>query len=478
MNKQEALAEAYKRGILPPDMASAYEEANKRGLLGAEKEIDAGEKDVDFSFSEMVGNIPSSAANFAGDMVNAVVHPIDTVTAIGNTAIGAAQKLIPGKQSKEQHFDMLADAISGRYGSTDQFKRTLMEDPVGVAADLSGVLGTAGRGAKLAKLGGGDKIERLAMAMDPTNVAVNAMGATGHGAAKMLPNTVPSKLYDSAAKFSTTFSPDKRRQLVDTALNEQIMPTTKGGDRLAGKIDQMGSQLDAMIEQADSTGVMIPKQAVMRHLGELRKDAGGVRIYGGKSLDTIDRVAKDFDLHMKNIGRDSISPSELQAMKQDIYNNINFNRKTGAGKASLTEENALKAMGRAAKESLEQTNPDIKGANQRLGRLLELKEPIEKSAARIENRNILGLDAAAKITAGSAATDGGAGTAAGLAAASLGYPQAKAATALKLNELQNSSALARFANNSEGWAMLRQYLLQGGRLEDLQLDDDQVIAGN
>ncbi|MEM8615304.1 MAG: hypothetical protein AAGF20_00060 [Pseudomonadota bacterium] len=34
--KQEKMAEAYKRGILPPDVAAKYEEAQKRGLVGAD----------------------------------------------------------------------------------------------------------------------------------------------------------------------------------------------------------------------------------------------------------------------------------------------------------------------------------------------------------------------------------------------------------------------------------------------------------
>jgi hypothetical protein len=34
ISREAALTEAYNRGILPPDMASAYEEANRRGLLG------------------------------------------------------------------------------------------------------------------------------------------------------------------------------------------------------------------------------------------------------------------------------------------------------------------------------------------------------------------------------------------------------------------------------------------------------------
>ena len=43
-DKSAYLAEAYKRGLLPPDMKSAYEEAQKRGLLGSTDALQEGRR--------------------------------------------------------------------------------------------------------------------------------------------------------------------------------------------------------------------------------------------------------------------------------------------------------------------------------------------------------------------------------------------------------------------------------------------------
>ncbi|MGX1163736.1 hypothetical protein AB7M16_000002 [Bradyrhizobium sp. USDA 372] len=128
-----------------------------------------------------VRNAPSSLGNFVSDIVQPVLHPIDTATAIKNVGQGYLQKagLISGDDST-QYADAVNQYFANRYGSTEGFKRALAEDPAGVFGDISTVLtggetalarlpGLAGKAAKAAGTAG-----RL---IDPLNVVTKPLAA-------------------------------------------------------------------------------------------------------------------------------------------------------------------------------------------------------------------------------------------------------------------------------------------------------------
>jgi hypothetical protein len=100
-------------------------------------------------------NAPGSAANFYGDIVQAVTSPIDTLRSTFQLAGGAAFSALPqGAQNwlmsvandpaKVQESINMARNVGGfyadRYGTGEGFRRALAEDPVGVAADFSTIL--------------------------------------------------------------------------------------------------------------------------------------------------------------------------------------------------------------------------------------------------------------------------------------------------------------------------------------------------
>jgi len=100
-----------------------------------------------------------SGGEFIGSIANAVMHPIETVKALGGLAIGAGQKMIPGVQPQERYVDSLANVYRDRYGSPDLAKTTLLEDPVGALADLAML--ASGGGAAAAKIGQVGRVGRL-----------------------------------------------------------------------------------------------------------------------------------------------------------------------------------------------------------------------------------------------------------------------------------------------------------------------------
>ena len=109
----------------------------------------------DRSLGGFAGNVIKSGYNVAKGVVGAVMHPLDTATTIADIGAGALQKAVPqGVADFINKFDSnpeaavraskVANAVGGmyadRYGSVEGIKKTLYEDPVGAAADLSTIL--------------------------------------------------------------------------------------------------------------------------------------------------------------------------------------------------------------------------------------------------------------------------------------------------------------------------------------------------
>lgn len=114
-----------------------------------------------------LGNLWNSTKNLVGGLANVVVHPIDTLTNLGKTALGAVEK-VAGEpaDSNTAAFDNLVHFFGQRYGGSSvgevatNIGKTAYTDPVGFLADLStvltggsAVLGTAGKVADIGKIG-------------------------------------------------------------------------------------------------------------------------------------------------------------------------------------------------------------------------------------------------------------------------------------------------------------------------------------
>lgn len=132
--------------------------------------------------SAALSNLGSSAGQFASDIAQPFLHPIDTAKALGNLGLGAVQKLIPGEQESEKYADAVGQFIADRYGSEEAFKQTIAKDPVGVLADFSTVL--TGGGALAARAPGmAGKVGKIAQtagkAVDPVNLAGKTAGVVG-----------------------------------------------------------------------------------------------------------------------------------------------------------------------------------------------------------------------------------------------------------------------------------------------------------
>lgn len=262
------------------------------------------------------------------------------------------------------------------------------------------------------------------------------------GAGKLIPKALPESLMETAVKIRPSVPQDKRANMIRTALDEGIMPTTKGLETISEKLTNLDRSLNKIIDAATEKGTLIPKKALFVELKQLRQDLGGVNLRANKNLKQIDTVAKNFDQSLRRINKPRLTPREVQDLKRSSYRQLKFDLSQQSGRYAQTE--AEKAIIRGAKTSLEKIGSDVKRINQREGKLLELGDELERAVGRLDNRNLISLDTAAKVAAG-AATGSPFGTVAGVSAAGLGAPRVKARTALvlenirKINEIERAS---------------------------------------
>lgn len=145
-----------------------------------------------FSLGKTIANIPSSGFNLAKNLYSSLRHPVETVKAVGQTALGGIQKLIPGEQKSEQKFDAVANFFKDRYGGTDKVLKTIQEDPVGFALDVSTIFtgagallkgaGTVSKASSLTKLG--QTASKIGKTVEPISLATKGIGTIAKPLAK------------------------------------------------------------------------------------------------------------------------------------------------------------------------------------------------------------------------------------------------------------------------------------------------------
>ena len=459
MSLQDDVAEMAEAGM-SDEQIQAYIDANTPGPGPTE----FAPQGHDFSAMNMVKNIPSSGAQYVENMATAIASPVETSKAIGNLFLGAVQKLYPGQQDAEKYADAFVNAMKERYGSLDDAKRTLENDPVGLLGDVSSFLIPAGALGKIAPASSmvrkaGDVVSKTGAAVDPLNIVANPVIS---GGAKMIPQSRIANLYEHGLQFGPSVPLQKRAPIIRTALDEAIEPTLKGLNKIDIITDSVNSQIDDLIRAA-SSGEKIPRSALYSNLQELRNRYGGVNISGGKNLDDITKVAKDFDLHMKDIGKKYLTAEDLQKFKKDVYKEVKFD--AGAQQAKRVPDEAKKAMARSARENIERIVPETRDLNAREGRLLALKDAIEGPAAKAKDAPVLPLNFQMKMITG-AALGGPTGAGIGFLAGMMDKAKNRGKLAIAVHKIKNQGLFDNMVNNSSTNALVRQALEQSGDFQD------------
>ena len=166
---------------------AAAELARRRGLSGPVRQPSPAQEPQDLSLGQVArgaaSNLLPSAGRLISDVTAPIHSPIQTAKGLGGIALGAAQKLIPGRQGSEQNIEALGTFFKDRYGGLENIKRTIAEDPAGILADLSGFLtGGAGLAAKSAGMVG--RAAQVARTAAPATRGGRALSTISEGASR------------------------------------------------------------------------------------------------------------------------------------------------------------------------------------------------------------------------------------------------------------------------------------------------------
>ncbi len=180
VGKFKGIMEAYENGTLDPEKAPLAAELHRRhsqGLLGSTGKL----------AMDMIRNAPRSLNAMGEDLLTAVKSPIDTANAVGNMALGAVQKLIPGEQGQEAAFDAVIDDFTGAYGSIEKLNETMAQDPARVVADVWGLVTGLGAGRSAVANAGKTGLQKSTplLTTGATDAVAKGMDTVASGAAKI-----------------------------------------------------------------------------------------------------------------------------------------------------------------------------------------------------------------------------------------------------------------------------------------------------
>ena len=298
-------------------------------------EQDEGPLEHDFSVTNMVKNIPGSAAQLVKDVVQPILHPVDTVESLGNLGSGIGQKIfeatsdskdiVYANEGNKKIAEDVGAAMKERYGGWNEIKRTAEQDPVGILSDVAGIL-TGGGGLAAKQSGTVGKFASMAnktgKAIDPLNLASNSIRAIPNA----LPDSLPAKMYESSAKFGTTLDPDLRTKMTETALRENIMPTEKGLKKLNSVIESEMNQVDNILNIAEAGGKTIPKTKMLSRAREARNKVSKITTPdAAKRIAQADDVIDSFGKQWESI--DSLSPNQAQELKRELDKVLRWDKK-------------------------------------------------------------------------------------------------------------------------------------------------------
>lgn len=252
--------------------------------------------------SQALSNAPGSAVQFAKNMVQPILHPIETAENIGKVGSGLAGQLGVQMGGPDPEADQAWDQFKGffkdRYGSVEGFKKALATDPVGVLGDASMVL--SGGETALARAPG--IVGKVGEVAGAAGRALDPLSAVAKPAAALLPHAQGWTTGMGSAPFKTAMEAGR-----------------EGGDA-------------ASAFRAHMTGAAPMEEAVSdarAALGQLRKERGDLYQKGmaGVGADKTILSWNDVDTALADMDRvavykgQSLSPS-TEAIRNKITSTI------------------------------------------------------------------------------------------------------------------------------------------------------------
>jgi len=355
----------------------------------------SGKKPYDgFQFSEMVGNVPSSAMQLVKDVTDVVAHPVDTYNAMDNLVRGAYSKLAGKNLPQEANVDAVINALAERYGSIDKAMASLERDPVGVLSDglslLSSGAGLAAKGASAAKMGkiakGAETVRDMANAIEPINAATTA--AIKVPQKFMNRNKSPVDDMIEALKLSTTldnrFGTGTRDRIASTLLKGGYTLDRSGIAKLENDLQKAGLDIQAVLDNPAALEKVIDPRVFDAPINELAKSEGTLqKLTADANQATVYGEIEPWRQKMYEAGDPMQSAKEINDIKRDAQSRANYKNTESYADDLASDTN--KVIAREAAKQVENVLPEIKIPNQQWGELAEALPPFRQSVGRMTN---------------------------------------------------------------------------------------------
>lgn len=301
---------------------------------------------------QAVKNVPSSAGRLVSDFAKAVTSPIQTAKAIGQVGLGLAQKGAEGlglredgNTQSEQAAQVLLDFYKDRYGGKEQIKQTAINDPVGLIADLTGLLGGVGAAAKAAgtvgKVGGlaqaGRAVESIANTLDP--IAVSTKVATN-----VATKAVPQRAGSFGAYIAGITSGTEDAPIL------AFERTLRGDDMSNVKAAMRGGTADATLRDRVLTGIdSLERKRAAEYRDALGPEVLGKKLEASKVFSKLDEALDAMDLDLDLESNDLIKvrpgaavgfpPEQLASVRRAVISTLN---ELSGGKVSVETLDRMK----------------------------------------------------------------------------------------------------------------------------------------
>lgn len=367
-------------------------------------------------------NAPNSLANYVKDVVYPWWHPQETAESLWGLAKGSYHKLFtPGRQPEERYPEAVGQHYSDRYGTLANVAETIVTDPFGAMSDVSGMsalLKVPLRSTALA---------RVARATDPLTSFTSVAKQVG----RVVPESAATHMMGAAMHLPASI----RDAAAQTVLKHGIHPLkVRSLAVVKDRVEALNTQMDKLIGQADRIGEWIPKDAMFRHVSELKRALLGDGLYigGDDAVKQAKAVIKDYEKQLKRHNKEALSVGEFKRIKDDLNSKINWT----LDKTNVKNE-TMKALSKGTEDAIENRVPDVAPYGKAEQELLDIQQPLESSITRAINLPIIPLRPSYSARAGGR-TAGAPGMVAGYATGMTDLPGVKRALAQGIYNIKHS----------------------------------------
>jgi hypothetical protein len=350
--------------------------------------------------AQALQNLPRSAKEFGHALVQPFLHPAETAEALGKVGTGLYSKAqgalgvnqdAAKKAADEAAVNAIGDFYKQRYGTWENAKRAIAEDPVGVLADASTVF--TGGGSLAARAPGlvgkvGEIASTVGRVADPLNIALQVPKAatkavsTAINAPAAIQSGAAFKSLQAAHEAGVTKNPTFWEHYTNPARAPELVERVENGIKDIKKeasddwLRTMGGQNATKALPYD-----LVDQALAQAKGMAYKNIDprtGIGSGQGPALERTYKALEDAVLEAKTNPNSANNIADFDNLKQALRN---YGREAAKGDAASLQ--MMQDVANAAKETI--IHPSY-GASKEYAALMDrYGEAVEKAQGLKEN---------------------------------------------------------------------------------------------